>query len=260
MRSALSLLILFFTFQLAAQTSTNSYLHPSYQQQLEQGFNWDWNNEPTPILPSPSQTAPRQGEYNVNTPSPTGNYPAYQPGYQPGSSSIVLPSTGIAPNSSMQQFIQSQTNYQINSTQLTNLATPSAIVSATASVDGTPFMAIENIIFYNQSGFILLASPGNATAVQLSQNPKISLLFYWGNQQRTVLVQGTARPLSQSEFANYFSRLPQPQQISSWTSMNGERLYALELTPGTFSSLLQQGGNLSRNWNAFFIAPEMMIP
>ncbi len=89
---------------------------------------------------------------------------------------------------------------------------------ATCGNDGMPSARIVLLKHHDDSGFCWYTHYQSAKGVQLQQNPKASLLFYWHNLERQVRIRGTVEKLSVQASDHYFNSRPVESQIGARVS------------------------------------------
>ena len=71
---------------------------------------------------------------------------------------------------------------------------------------------------YNFGGFIFYTNYESKKGIQISENNKVAMLFYWPESSRQVRVEGKAYKISTEESARYFASRPRESQIGAWAS------------------------------------------
>ncbi len=119
-----------------------------------------------------------------------------------------------------------------------DLHEPNAMVLATATRDGRPSARTVLLKGYDQRGFVFYTNYEGRKARELETNPICALLFYWGELERQVRIEGRASRLSGEESDTYFAGRPRGSRLGAWASEQSrsvedrsileERLRALE--------------------------------
>jgi pyridoxamine 5'-phosphate oxidase len=99
-----------------------------------------------------------------------------------------------------------------------DLHEPNAMTLATASPDGSPSARIVLLKGFDERGFVFYTNYGGRKAAELEANPRCALLFYWGELQRQVRVEGSAVRVSESESDAYFASRPLGSRLGAWAS------------------------------------------
>src|SRR5215203_634539 len=93
-----------------------------------------------------------------------------------------------------------------------------AMTLATASIDGMPSARIVLLKGFDKRGFIFFTNYKSYKAIQLEENPKACLVFFWKELERQVRIVGLVKKTSDKESSDYFLSRPTASQISAWTS------------------------------------------
>jgi pyridoxamine 5'-phosphate oxidase len=119
-----------------------------------------------------------------------------------------------------------------------DLHEPNAMILATATTDGKPSARTILLKGYDEGGFVFYTNYEGRKARELETNPMCALLFYWGELERQVRIEGRASRLSGAESDAYFAGRPRGSRLGAWASEQSrsvesrsvleERLRALE--------------------------------
>jgi pyridoxamine 5'-phosphate oxidase len=112
------------------------------------------------------------------------------------------------------------------------------MILATSTRDGHPSARTVLLKGYDERGFVFYTNYEGRKAGELESNPACALLFYWGEQERQVRIEGRANRLSDEESDAYFTSRPHGSRIGAWASQQSrpvesrsileERVRALE--------------------------------
>jgi pyridoxamine 5'-phosphate oxidase len=115
---------------------------------------------------------------------------------------------------------------------------PNAMILATATQDGRPSARTVLLKGYDERGFVFYTNYEGRKANELETNPACALLFYWGELERQVRIEGRASRLSEAESDSYFATRPRGSRLGAWASQQSrpvedrsvleERVKALE--------------------------------
>ena len=119
-----------------------------------------------------------------------------------------------------------------------DLHEPNAMILATATQDGRPSARTVLLKGYDRRGFVFYTNYEGRKAHELEANPACALLFYWGELERQVRVEGHANRLPDEESDAYFASRPRGSRLGAWASQQSrpvehrsvleERIRALE--------------------------------
>jgi pyridoxamine 5'-phosphate oxidase len=99
-----------------------------------------------------------------------------------------------------------------------DLHEPNAMILATATSDGSPSARTVLLKGYDERGFVFYTNYEGRKARELEANPACALLFYWGELERQVRIEGRASRLSDGESDAYFASRPRGSRLGAWAS------------------------------------------
>ena len=99
-----------------------------------------------------------------------------------------------------------------------DLHEPNAMTVATATADGRPSARAVLLKGYDERGFVFYTNYEGAKARQIEENPRVAVLFYWGELERQVRIEGRAERVSVEESNAYFDSRPRGSQLGAWAS------------------------------------------
>ena len=80
---------------------------------------------------------------------------------------------------------------------------------------------------FRDDEFVFYTNYKSEKAVQLKENPKASMLFFWAGLQRQVRINGMVSKISPEESDAYFNSRPRGSQIGAWASQQSQRLNSI---------------------------------
>jgi pyridoxamine 5'-phosphate oxidase len=99
-----------------------------------------------------------------------------------------------------------------------DLHEPNAMTLATVTPDGRPSARVVLLKGYDARGFVFYTNYEGRKADELEANPMCALLFYWGELERQVRIEGRASRLSSEESDAYFAGRPRGSRLGAWAS------------------------------------------
>ncbi|MDP8947292.1 MAG: pyridoxamine 5'-phosphate oxidase [Actinomycetota bacterium] len=99
-----------------------------------------------------------------------------------------------------------------------NLHEPNAMALATATLDGRPSARVVLLKDFDERGFVFYTNYEGRKGEELEANPQCALLFYWGELERQVRVEGRVRRVPDKESDAYFAGRPRGSQLGAWAS------------------------------------------
>ena len=98
------------------------------------------------------------------------------------------------------------------------LPDPNAMVLATSTQEGKPSARVVLLKEYNERGFVFYTNYEGRKSVELIQNPRAALLFFWGELERQVRIEGMVEKTSREESEEYFKTRPVDSRLGAWAS------------------------------------------
>src|SRR5829696_5043666 len=90
-----------------------------------------------------------------------------------------------------------------------------AMTLATASIDGMPSARIVLLKGFDKNGFVFFTNYKSYKAIQLEENPKACLVFFWKEVERQVRITGLVQKISDAESDEYFYSRPFESQVGA---------------------------------------------
>ena len=93
-----------------------------------------------------------------------------------------------------------------------------AMTLATASADGVPAARVVLLKGYDERGFVFFTNYESFKGMQLAENPRACLVFFWKELERQVRITGLIEKVSEAESDAYFNSRPEGSRIGAWVS------------------------------------------
>ena len=93
-----------------------------------------------------------------------------------------------------------------------------AMTLATASVTGLPAARIVLLKGYDDRGFVFFTNYESFKGLQLDENPRACLVFFWAALERQVRITGLVEKTTAAESDAYYNSRPETSRISAWAS------------------------------------------
>ena len=135
-----------------------------------------------------------------------------------------------------------------------------AMAIATVDEQGIPNNRIVLLKSIEAGKFIFFTNYGSKKGKDLSQNPSISALFFWREQERQVRVEGKVTKIPVAKSEAYFTTRPYLSKIGAAASEQSQPIAnreALEEKFRSFQELHPEGGKvpMPENWGGYEITP-----
>jgi len=141
-------------------------------------------------------------------------------------------------------------------------ADPTGFALATADASGRPSVRMVLLKGIDERGFFFYTNYESRKAMDLDQNSRAALCFYWPTIKEQVRVEGPVERLSDEESDSYFATRSRGSQIAAWTSQQSQPLDSRRILVGRF--LKYQAKFAARKvprppfWGGFLLRPERM--
>lgn len=137
---------------------------------------------------------------------------------------------------------------------------PNAMTLATVNGYGIPSARIVLLKGIEDGGFCFYTNYDSAKAVELADNPNVSLVFFWGTLQRQVRIQGTAQRLPEEASTVYFQSRPKGSQIGAWASAQSSIITDRSILENNVQELEKKYANAEQlpkppNWGGYVVYP-----
>lgn len=103
--------------------------------------------------------------------------------------------------------------------QAANLHEPNATTVATATAEGRPSARTVLLKGFDERGFVFYTNYEGRKSRELEDNPRAALLFYWGELERQVRIEGRVERIAVAESDAYFAGRPRGSQLGAWASV-----------------------------------------
>jgi pyridoxamine 5'-phosphate oxidase len=141
-----------------------------------------------------------------------------------------------------------------------NLHEPNAMTLATATPDGRPSARIVLLKGYDGRGFVFYTNYEGRKARDLEANPNCALVFYWGELERQVRIEGRGVQVSDKESDAYFASRPRGSRLGAWVSEQSRPVEDRSKLEGRLKELDEEyeGREIPRPpfWGGYRVEPE----
>ena len=97
-----------------------------------------------------------------------------------------------------------------------------AMTLATSSSDGIPSARIVLLKGFDERGFVFFTNYHSYKGMQLDENPRACLVFFWKELERQIRITGLTGKTEASESDEYFETRPEGSRIGAWASPQSE--------------------------------------
>jgi pyridoxamine 5'-phosphate oxidase len=136
---------------------------------------------------------------------------------------------------------------------------PEAAVLATASAGGAPSARMVLVKRFDERGFAFFSNYESRKGVELAENPRAALLFYWDALGKQVRIEGPVERSSSRESAEYVRTRPRGSQLSALASSQSRPVAGRHVLEQRVAELeaSHAGGELPIPawWGGYLLAP-----
>ena len=110
-----------------------------------------------------------------------------------------------------------------------DLHEPNAMTLATATPDGKPSARVVLLKGFDARGFVFYTNYEGRKGRELAENPRAALVFYWGELERQVRVEGRVSRVLEEESDAYYASRPRGSRLGAWASAQSRYVGRREL-------------------------------
>ena len=137
---------------------------------------------------------------------------------------------------------------------------PNAMTLATSTPDGKPSARGVLLKGFDERGFVFYTNYDGRKAAELERNPRAALVFYWGELERQVRIEGRVVLVSKDESDAYFESRPRGSRLGAWASEQSRTIDGRERLEARLRELEREyeGRNVPRPtfWGGYRVEPE----
>jgi len=93
-----------------------------------------------------------------------------------------------------------------------------AMTLATASITGLPAARVVLLKGFDEQGFVFFSNYESFKGLQLEENPRACLVFFWKELERQVRITGLVEKTTTTESDEYYNSRPAASRIGAWAS------------------------------------------
>jgi pyridoxamine 5'-phosphate oxidase len=140
-----------------------------------------------------------------------------------------------------------------------NLEEANAMTLATASPDGVPSARIVLLKDFGEKGFTFFTNYNSFKGLQLLENPKACLVFFWKELERQVRITGLAEKISEGANNEYFYSRPADSQLGAIASPQSQVIESRQWLDEKFKQIKKEMENSKikrpANWGGYIVKP-----
>jgi pyridoxamine 5'-phosphate oxidase len=136
---------------------------------------------------------------------------------------------------------------------------PNAMTLATVTSEGKPSARIVLLKDFDPRGFVLYTNFQSRKGQELAQHPAAALVFWWGELERQVRIEGDIVPVSDAEAEEYFQSRPRGSQLGAWVSNQSQVIPNRDILEARLQQLEQEYGDRPiprpSHWGGYRLVP-----
>lgn len=140
-----------------------------------------------------------------------------------------------------------------------DLHEPNAMTLATATPDGKPSARVVLLKGFDARGFVFYTNYEGRKGRELAENPRAALVFYWGELERQVRVEGRVWRVLEEESDAYYASRPRGSRLGAWASAQSRSVERRELVEERLRELEREyaGREVTRPpfWGGYRVEP-----
>ena len=134
-----------------------------------------------------------------------------------------------------------------------------AMTLSTINPEGYPQSRIVLCRELSESGLVFYTNYNSSKGIQITQNPMVSVSFFWKELERQVRITGKAAKISADASDAYFNSRPRASQIGAWASEQSAVIASREELQNQVSLIEERFKNQEvprpQFWGGFIIEP-----
>jgi pyridoxamine 5'-phosphate oxidase len=138
---------------------------------------------------------------------------------------------------------------------------PNVMTIASATKAAKPSARIVLLKTLSEEGFVFYTNYESRKGQELIENPQAALLFFWGELERQVRIEGTVKKVLKSESEEYFKSRPLESRLGAWASPQSRVLKDRTELEERFKKVqeeFKENVPLPEFWGGFCVVPEVV--
>ena len=140
-----------------------------------------------------------------------------------------------------------------------NINEVNAMTVATSSADGMPSARIMLLKGFSEKGFVFFTNYNSFKGQQLTENPRVCLVFFWKELERQVRITGIIEKTSDAESDAYFQSRPKASQVGAITSPQSQVIESRQWLDDRHKKLTEQSEKIAIqrpvHWGGYLVKP-----
>ena len=142
----------------------------------------------------------------------------------------------------------------------TPIIEPNAMTLATVGANGQPKARIVLLKHFDDRGFTFFTNYNSHKGQELEQTPQAALVFWWGELERQIRIEGSIEKVDTAESDGYFSLRPWESRLGAWASQQSEVIESRDILEKRLEKLKSEYADLTvprpPHWGGFRLIPD----
>ena len=144
----------------------------------------------------------------------------------------------------------------------TSIIEPNAMTLATVGANGQPKARIVLLKHFDNRGFTFFTNYNSQKGQELEQTPQAALVFWWGELERQIRIEGSIEKVDTAESDGYFSLRPWESRLGAWASQQSEVIESRDILEKRLEKLKSEYADLTvprpPHWGGFRLIPDLL--
>ena len=144
----------------------------------------------------------------------------------------------------------------------TSIVEPNAMTLATVGANGQPKARIVLLKHFDNRGFTFFTNYNSHKGQELEHTPQAALVFWWGELERQIRIEGSIEKVDTEESDGYFSLRPWESRLGAWASQQSEVIESRDILEKRLEKLKSEYADLTvprpPYWGGFRLIPDRL--
>ena len=143
-----------------------------------------------------------------------------------------------------------------------DLYEPNTMTLATASPDGKPSARVLLLKGFDENGFTFYTNYLSRKGKEIAKNPAAAMVFFWGELERQVRIEGVLEKVSKEESERYFHSRPKISQLGAIASPQSQEIVSKKLLEESLQTLEGKYADSTvpkpSHWGGYILKPQVV--
>ncbi len=135
-----------------------------------------------------------------------------------------------------------------------------AFTLSTISIDGYPRGRVVLLKSYDSEGFIFYTNYKSSKGFDIKNNPNVCMSFFWPQDERQIIIKGSASKVANSVSDTYFDSRPLESRLGAMVSDQSNIIPDRKILDSNLLKLKEKYKDLDpkrpKNWGGYLIVPD----